>query len=302
MPVVIDAFDQHYLRQHRVFIAGQSGIFALVAIVVTGFAHLTSLEALRWLALLANLLPLPFLGIGFWWQRREPALRGLLALACVGTLGAWALTVGMWRSPGLGFGRERDITELIPDEARSPAVESIDREQAAILAAITRAQAQPTPAALRALVPYLNRDNSNLILPDGSARNTASLVREVMWSDPKLLYRSLDEEARAMAALLPADAVVPESVEVRVAQRLELALKTLIDADSEQRITTSFDVPAVGIAFTVARTDAEGQPTTSRREVGITYPFAGHFAGEVVEVNASSVDQLLQHLRKHLGY
>ena len=102
-------------------------------------------------------------------------------------------------------------------------------------------------ATFMALIPYLDKVQTNVILPDGEVRQAGSLVRSVLWSDQQLLFRTLHQEAITMASLLPADAVAPQQVEVNVAKRLEFALKNLIAFHSEKVMAESFDTPTVGV-------------------------------------------------------
>lgn len=293
-----DAFDRRYREARQLHLAGAAVACAGACAVIAAFALVTSLPPLRWLALASGVLPLPWLALAAVWARRSPEFARRLRHGLAATAGAWLLIGIAVGVDGLRLGYETP-PENLPQAETAPATPaaSRDKEQDAIMAAIERARAEPSPATYRALVPYLDKVSTNLFLDDGSARNTSSLVREILWSDEALLFRTLDEEVRAMVALLPADEVVPEEVTVRVAERLEFALKTLITAHSERVIAKSFDVPSVGIMI-----DVETDEGVSTREIGITYPHAGVTSGSEVAVNAATVEALLDELRGDLGY
>ncbi len=314
-----DPFEQAYLQMQRRYWSGLGMVAAAAVALVACFAWITSLPILQDGALLAAVLPIPFLFAGMLWYRQDALVPRRLMQSLICTMLAWILVGLAAFSEGLSLGYERELHELEPVAYSVAGVDDADPEQAAIWAAIERAKSNPTPISFRVLVPYLDRVQTDLVMPDGSLRNTAAVVREVLWSDKQLLFRAMDAEARAMAALLPADAVIPRQVTIPVAKRLEFALKTLITAHSEQKIQTSFDVPSVGINIKVeaepAGTEADtaadvstgaavvdAAASVSNREIGITYPYAKAMPGDVVFVNAATVDDLLVTVRADLGY
>ena len=85
---------------------------------------------------------------------------------------------------GLGLADEKDITELVTPEVSQAAIEaSRDKEEDAILAAIQRAESNPNQATFMALIPYLDKVQTNLILPNGEVHQAGSLVRKILWAD-----------------------------------------------------------------------------------------------------------------------
>lgn len=298
-----ESFDQQYRQDRRLYLTYLSFAWACAAALTAVFAFATSLPGLRTLSMVICLIPLPFLIAGLLWMPQQANLKKAVAISGLAILASWGLTALSWASDGLYLGHQRALIDLEQPEISAAAIEaSRDSEETAILNAIDRARNNPNSATFRALVPYLDNTKTNVVMPDGSLRNTSSVIREVLWADRQLLFRSLHEEALAMASLLPASDIVPDQIEINVAERLEYALKTLITAHSEEIMATAFDVPTVGMNIRVGSADDQGNPQVSNREMGITYPFAGTTVGDTVFANAGSINALLEKIQADLKY
>ena len=296
-------FNESYDKAHEIHRAWMAAVWATTTILIAVFAIITSLQSLRILAAVTIVLPIPFFilalkNLGQFTEVKKPLQTGfglfILSIAAV------VLSFNVY---GFGLADEQDITDLVTPEVSKAAIEaSRDKEEDAILKAIERAKENPSEATFMALIPYLDKVQTNLVLPDGEVHQAGSLVRKILWSDQKLLFRTLHKEAITMASLLPADAVAPNQVEVNVAKRLEFALKNLISFHSEQVMAESFDTPTVGVNILVTSDAEENEHGFSNREIGITFPFGQFMMGDTLKVNPAVIDELLAKIKKDMKY
>jgi hypothetical protein len=297
------AFNDSYDKAQHIHRAWLSAVWAATTILIAVFAIVTSLQSLRILAALSLILPIPFFIFALQNMGKIQEIKKPLQTGGGLFVASIAFVIASFSFYGFGLADEKDITELVTPEVSKAAIEaSRDKEEDAILAAIQRAKANPSEATFMALIPYLDKVQTNVILPDGEVRQAGSLVRSVLWSDQQLLFRTLHKEAITMASLLPADAVAPQQVEVNVAKRLEFALKNLIAFHSEKVMTESFDTPTVGVNILVKSEEEENEHGFSNREIGITFPFGSHMMGDTLKVNPALIEELLGKIKKDLAY
>jgi hypothetical protein len=310
----IDDFDREYRRERRLHAAWLATISAACSLVCGGFGYLTDLDSMRWLAFgLAGLaIPLIVLAIRVMGQEGSDAKNAVVS-GTVTTGGAWGIALIVLFVPGLRVGIPYKLTGadamITTADDRATYEKTQDSEADFILGLIEEMRSNPSAATLRSLLPYLERDATDILL-DGQVRNVSSAVREVIQKDKDLYLRSLHEEAEAMAALMPAAGVVPEIVHVEVPKRMKYALNNLIAALSEKKIKYSFDVPSVRFNIKVAVFDEEGnpklddngQPVISNRELGIMYPYDNFYGGDLVFADPTTVPKILDAIRKELEY
>jgi hypothetical protein len=299
----IALFNRLYDKDRCIYTAWLGVVWGATTVLVALFAILTSLQNLRILSIMAGCMPLPFLLLSLRNLPQTQEIRKpLLSSVCM-TLVGWLSVFFAFSVDGFDLARKKNITELVAPEMSQAMIDATrDSEETAVKAAVARAQQNPSPATFLTLIPYLDKTRTNVVLENGEVRNTSAYVRSVLWSDKKLLFETLHQEAMTMASLLPADAVAPEQVEVNVAKRLEFALKNLIAFHSEQVMRNSFETPTVGVNILVKSDSEELEHGVSNREVGITFPFSEYGLGDTVKVNASVVEQLLTKIREDLNY
>ncbi|MGA0332405.1 MAG: hypothetical protein ACO3N7_02065 [Kiritimatiellia bacterium] len=299
----IEQFNRQYDKDRQVYTAWLGMVWGSTTVLVALFAILTSLESLRDLSVVSAFMPVPFILLAFRYLPETKEVRKPLLLSFIATAVGW-MSVGLAFSvEGVGLADKKDITELVAPEVSQAMIDATrDTEEAAVKAAVERARQNPSPATFLTLIPYLDKDRTNVVLENGEVRNTSAYVRGVLWSDKTLLFQTLHQEAMTMASLLPADAVAPEQVQVNVAMRLEFALKNLISFHSEQVMRKSFETPTVGVNILVESDSDELEYGVSNREVGITFPFGDYMLGDTIKINASVVEELLTEIRKDLNY
>lgn len=296
-------FNTLYVKDRHIYTAWLGMVWGATTVLVALFAILTSLENLRVLSIMAGCMPLPFLLLSLRNLQQTEEIRKPLMYSVLMTLIGWLSVFLAFSVEGFDLARKQNITELIAPEMSQAMIDATrDSEEASVKAAVQRAIENPSAATFLTLIPYLDKTRTNVVLEDGEVRNTSAYVRSVLWSDKKLLFETLHQEAITMASLLPADAVAPEQVEVNVASRLEFALKNLIAFHSETVMRNSFETPTVGVNILVKSDSEELQHGVSNREVGITFPFADYGLGDTVKINASVVEHLLTKIREDLDY
>ena len=299
----IALFNRLYDKNRYVYTAWLGVVWGSATVLVALFAILTSLSSLRLLSVLAGCMPIPFLFLSVRNMTKAAEIKRAILFSIGMTLIGWLTVTLAFSVEGFGLADKQDITDLVALEVSQAMIDATrDNEESAVKSAVERAKQYPSTATFLTLIPYLDKTRTNVVLEDGEVRNTSAYVRGVLWSDKKLLFQTLHQEAIIMASLLPADAVAPEQVEVNVAKRLEFALKNLISFHSEQVMRESFETPTVGVNILVKADTDELQYGVSNREIGITFPFGDYMMGDTVKVDASVVEKLLTEIRKDLRY
>ncbi|GEM_PF-7037307 len=299
----IAMFNVLYNKDRYIYTAWLGVVWGATTLLVAWFAIMTSLQSLRVLSLCCGFMPLPFLLLSLKNRSKAAEIQKPLLLTCGMLLLSWLVVALAFSVEGFGLANTKDITELVAPEVSQAVIDATrDSEEDAVKDAVDRAIANPSATTFLTLIPYLDKTRTNVVLEDGEVRNTSAYVRSVLWSDQTLLFQTLHQEAMTMASLLPADAVAPNQVEVNVAKRLEFALKNLISFHSEQVMRKSFETPTVGVNILVEADAAEIEHGVSNREIGITFPFGDYMLGDTVKINAAVVEELLEFLRKDLGY
>jgi hypothetical protein len=298
-----DPFSRSFAQRRRRRFVELAETLSIGTSVVAVFAWLTSLDILRQTAVIGLVLAVACIGLGLIWRVAQRDLGATLARSAGATAAATALVWLGFSLPGLGLGFERRITELPAAQVRMADIEARQHpRQETILALLAAAREAPSMATLRPLVPFLHNQHLFLTDAEGRSRPVSVAVREALLANPKLLKRSLHEEAVSMAALLPLDGPVPPQVEVDVASRLRNALGLLLELHVEHRMQRRFDLPTVSVVLDTVVPHPEHGGRELRHEIGLTYPFADFAARQDAVVNYASLRALLAMVEADLDY